>query len=133
MPSALVFCGPEMLCCGMGDKRNRVSRQVQGYQRGRGASGISNVRQRGFGSRPAASMDPSDVHKIKSAQACYDAGYVWNPGWNACMPVERGMRTPPSRGYRFGAQPPQAAPQTAQMTGRARAGMARHTNVLHRG
>ena len=38
--------------------------------------------------------------------------------------------------YRFGAHPQgaqQAAPQTAQMTGRARAGMARHTNVLHRG
>ena len=82
-------------------------------------------------------MDPSDIHKITNAQACYDAGYVWNPGWNACMPVEHGMRKPPSRSFRFGAHAPQAAPraapQTAQMTGRARAGMARHTNVLHRG
>ena len=79
-------------------------------------------------------MDPSDIHKITNAQACYDAGYVWNPGWNACMPVEHGMRKPPTRAFRFGGgAPQQAAPQTAQMTGRARAGMARHTNVLHRG
>lgn len=37
---------------------------------------------------PAALTERERINKIKSPQACAEAGYVWNPGWNACVPVE---------------------------------------------
>jgi len=44
---------------------------------------------RSFRAAPAASATKNDrINKIKSPQACNAAGYVWNSGWNICVPVE---------------------------------------------
>jgi len=41
-----------------------------------------------FAPAPAALTERERINKIKDPQACAEAGYVWNPGWNACIPVE---------------------------------------------
>lgn len=43
---------------------------------------------RSFAPAPAALTERERINKIKDPQACAEAGYVWNPGWNACIPVE---------------------------------------------
>jgi hypothetical protein len=43
---------------------------------------------RGFAPAPAALTERERINKIKSPQACNEAGYVWNSGWNMCIPVE---------------------------------------------
>lgn len=46
--------------------------------------------QRSFAPAPAgmSASDRARINKIKSPQACAEAGYVWNSGWNMCVPVE---------------------------------------------
>jgi len=60
----------------------------------------------GRGTTPRATKNDR-INKIKSPQACNAAGYVWNPGWNACVPVEAEGQSQPvqrrvgSSAYRF--------------------------------
>ncbi len=37
---------------------------------------------------PAALTERERINKIKDPHACAQAGYIWNPGWNICVPVE---------------------------------------------